>query len=143
MKSINRQFTVDKPARLVWDYLSDFRSTNDWDPGTKQTTRESGDGGVGTVYKNVSEFAGNEVEITYTVTDVTPGSSITLAGESKSFTSTDTITVEGSETQTQVTYVAEFDFHGLAKLAEPFAGPPLKKLGSDAEEQMLRELKKI
>jgi carbon monoxide dehydrogenase subunit G len=143
MKSINRQFTVDKPARLVWDYLSDFRSTNDWDPGTKQTTRESGDGGVGTVYKNVSEFVGNEVEITYTVTDFTPGSSITLAGESKSFTSTDTITVEGSETEAHVTYVAEFDFHGLAKLAEPVAGLPLKKLGDDAEEQMLRELKKI
>ncbi|VXB33841.1 SRPBCC family protein [Aeromicrobium sp. 9AM] len=143
MKSIERHLAVNKPARLVWDYLSDFRSTNDWDPGTKQTTRESGDGGVGTVYKNVSEFAGNEVEITYTVTEVTPGSSITLAGESKSFTSTDTITVDGSETEARVTYVAEFDFHGLAKLAEPFAGLPLKKLGDDAAEQMQQELEKI
>jgi len=143
MKTIERHLAVNKPARLVFDYLADFRSTNDWDPGTKQTTRESGDGGVGTTYKNVSEFAGHEVEITYTVTELTPGSSITLAGESDSFSSTDTITVEGSEANAQVTYVAKFAFHGLAKLAEPLAGLPLKKLGDDAEEQMQQELEKL
>jgi carbon monoxide dehydrogenase subunit G len=143
MKTIERHVAVNKPARLVWDYLSDFRSTNDWDPGTKQTTRESGDGGVGTVYKNISEFAGREVEIIYTVTDVDPDRSITLVGKTDALTSTDTITVEGSETNAQVTYVAEFEFHGAAKLADPFMGHPLKKLGDDAAEAMQQELEKL
>lgn len=143
MKTIERHVTVDKPARLVWDYLSDFRSTNDWDPGTKKTTRESGDGGVGTIYKNISEFGGKEVELTYTVTAVVPGESITLVGETDALTSTDTITVAGSETNAQVTYVAEFEFHGAAKLVDPFMGLPLKKLGDDAAESMQRELEKL
>lgn len=143
MKTIERTVTVNKPAHLVWDYLSDFRSTNDWDPGTKETTRVSGDGGVGTVYKNISEFGGREVELTYTVTDVTPGSSITLVGETKALTSTDTITVTGSEARAEVTYRAEFEFHGVSRLAEPFMGLPLKKLGDDAAKSMERELEKL
>jgi carbon monoxide dehydrogenase subunit G len=143
MKTIERHVAVNKPARVVWDYLSDFRSTNDWDPGTKQTTRESGEGGVGTVYKNISEFAGKEVEIIYTVTEVTPGESITLVGKTDALTSTDTITVAGSEGTAQVTYVAEFEFHGATKLAEPVMSLPLKKLGDDAAKAMQRELEKI
>jgi len=39
MKHIERTITVDKPAERVWEYLSDFRSTNDWDPGTVLTER--------------------------------------------------------------------------------------------------------
>lgn len=88
MKTIERAVAVNKPAPLVWDYLSDFRSTNDWDPRTKESRRVSGDGGVGTVYKDISEFAGKEVELTYTVTDLTAGSSVTLVGKTEALTST-------------------------------------------------------
>lgn len=143
MKTIERVVAVNKPAPRVWEYLSDFRSTNDWDPGTKQTTRESGDGGVGTVYKNVSEFAGKEVEIIYTVTEMTPGEQYTIVGETDALTSTDTITVSGSDTNAEVTYRAVFEFHGLTKLADPFMGHPLKKLGDDAQEQLQQALEKL
>lgn len=143
MKTIERVVAVNKPAAQVWEYLSDFRSTNDWDPGTKQTTRESGDGGVGTVYKNISEFAGKEVELIYTVTEFTPGESYTLVGETDALTSTDTITVTGTDATAQVTYHAEFEFHGVAKLADPIMGPPLKKLGDDAQEQLQQTLEQL
>lgn len=143
MKTIERVIAVNKPAAVVWEYLSDFRSTNDWDPGTKQTTRESGDGGVGTVYKNISEFAGKEVEIIYTVTEFTPGQQYTIVGETDALTSTDTITVSGTDATAEVTYHAEFEFHGLTKLADPFMGPALKKLGDEAREQMQQELEKL
>ena len=51
--------TAAAPA-AVFTYLSDFTTTNEWDPGTVRTTRISGDGGVGTSYRNVSRFAGRE-----------------------------------------------------------------------------------
>lgn len=143
MKTIERVIAVNKPAAVVWDYLSDFRSTNDWDPGTKQTTRESGDGGVGTVYKNISEFAGKEVEIIYTVTELTPGEQYTIVGETDALTSTDTITVRGTDATAEVTYHAVFEFHGLTKLADPFMGPALKKLGDEARDKMHEELEKL
>ncbi|MBC7631797.1 SRPBCC family protein [Aeromicrobium sp.] len=118
MRTIESVGAVNKPASTVWDYLSDFRSTNDWDPGTKETIRESGDGGAGTVYRNISGFGGKEVEIIYTVTEVDPGHSITPVGETSALTSTDTITVEGPDASTTVTYRAEFEFHGIAKVLE-------------------------
>ncbi|MFM9735927.1 SRPBCC family protein, partial [Streptomyces niveiscabiei] len=60
---INRTIETDTPLTEVFSYLSDFRSTNDWDPGTVETTRTSGDGGVGTIYHNVSSFMGRETEL--------------------------------------------------------------------------------
>ncbi len=68
------QRTVETGASpaAVFAYLSDFTSTEDWDPGTVRTTRTSGDGGVGTTYDNVSKFAGRETELTYVVKEHSP-----------------------------------------------------------------------
>ena len=51
------QRTVETTAApdVVFAYLSDFTTTNEWNPGTISTTRVSGDGREGTVYDNVSE----------------------------------------------------------------------------------------
>lgn len=45
---IARTVTVDPPVDQVFRYLSAFTTTGEWDPGTVRTTREEGDGGVGT-----------------------------------------------------------------------------------------------
>src|SRR5688572_7664880 len=72
MPHIERTITVPKPVDQVWAFLSDFTTTELRDPPTVRTTRESGDGGVGTVYRNVSKILGHETEIEYTVVDVEP-----------------------------------------------------------------------
>jgi len=144
MNRIERSLTVDQPAERVWDYLSDFRSTNDWDPGTVHTERTSGDGGAGTTYHNTSSFLGRETKLVYTVTEVDPGRRITLRGENKTVVSTDTITVEGlPEGGTKVSYLAEFEFKGVAKVAAPLMGLPLKKLGDEAEKGLVEALGKL
>ena len=140
MKHIERTLVVQQPPERVWAYLSDFRSTNEWDPGTVLTERTSGDGGVGTVYRNTSKFLGNETELEYVVTDVEPGRQIRLRGDNKTVTSYDTITVEPAGSGTSVTYLAEFELHGAAKLATPVMGLPLKKLGDDAEAGLRKAL---
>jgi hypothetical protein len=38
----------------VWAFLSDFTTTEGWDPPTVSTVRATGDGGVGTEYANTS-----------------------------------------------------------------------------------------
>lgn len=53
MSEIDRTVTVPGNQRLVWDYLSDFTNTEEWDPPTESTERVSGDGGVGTLYRRV------------------------------------------------------------------------------------------
>ena len=58
MASVERTITVSQPIAKVWAYLSDFTTTEEWDPPTVSTVRRSGDGGVGTTYSNVSKFLG-------------------------------------------------------------------------------------
>ncbi|MEP7092236.1 MAG: SRPBCC family protein [Nocardioidaceae bacterium] len=106
--------------------------------------RTSGDGRAGTTYHNTSRFLGRETELVYTVTEVDPGRRIALQGENSSITTHDTITVEPADGGgTTVTYRADFDLHGLAKLADPFMALPLKKLGDDAEKALTQALDRL
>ncbi|GAA4400352.1 hypothetical protein GCM10023153_27760 [Ornithinibacter aureus] len=57
--------TATDPDR-VFAYLTDFRNAKQWDSGTTSCEVVLGDGGPGTVYRNVSEFAGTTVELEYT-----------------------------------------------------------------------------
>jgi uncharacterized protein YndB with AHSA1/START domain len=143
MTTIERTVTVDRPLAEVFEYLSDFTTTNEWDPGTVETVRVSGDGGVGTTYRNTSRFAGRETELTYVVEDVVPERVFALRGENKTVVAHDTMTFRETPTGTEVRYVAEFDFKGPAKLLAPLLGPFFKKLGDEAEEGMRQALSRL
>ncbi len=104
----------------------------------------SGDGGVGTTYRNVSEFRGNETTLEY-VTESADESAGThrfvIVGRNKTVTSRDTITIDPAEGGgSSVDYRAEMTFHGLAALASPFLGKALQKLGDDTAEQLKETL---
>lgn len=133
MPTLTRTVTVTKPLDTVFDYLSDFTTTTEWDPATVETVRVEGDGGVGTEYLNTSTFAGRETRLTYAVERLVPGEVISLRGENKSVVAHDTMTFRGRGDKTDVTYVAEFEFKGVARLVVPLLGPALKKLGDEAE----------
>jgi hypothetical protein len=62
---LQKTVVTGKPLGKVFDYLSDFTSTTDWDPGTVTTVRLHGDGGVGTTYLNTSGFLGRQTELRY------------------------------------------------------------------------------
>lgn len=138
MTTIKRTVTVQRPVADVFAYLSDFTTTNEWDPGTVETRRVSGDGGVGTSYHNVSKFAGRETELVYVVEEVVPNQLFALRGENRTVVAHDTMTFREVGTGTEVTYLAEFTFKGVAKYLAPLLAPAFKKLGDEAE-QGLRE----
>jgi uncharacterized protein YndB with AHSA1/START domain len=143
MPSIERTVTVSTPLERVWDFLTDFTTTERWDPPTVSTTLVSGDGGVGSVYKNVSRMLGHDTEIEYTVLELQPTRVFKLEGNTSSMTLLDTMTFEEHDGQTTVTYTAEFNPEGAAKLIEPLMPLGLKKIGDDAAESMQRELEKL
>lgn len=131
------QRTVETPAALssVFAYLSDFTTTTQWDPGTVETTRVSGDGGVGTVYHNVSEFNGRRSELRYEVVDLQPERRVALHGEGKSVTADDLMELESLPAGgTRVTYTADIRLKGVLRLVEPLLGGAFKKLGDEAEQ---------
>ncbi|NYG53868.1 SRPBCC family protein [Nocardioides perillae] len=143
MPTIDRTVTVDKSPSVVWDYLSDFTKTEEWDPPTVSTTRTAGDGGVGTVYHNVTKFLGSETEVDYHVTDYVEGHRMELRASTSSMELHDTLTVEPEGTGTSVRYVAEFTPTGAAKLATPLMAPGLKVLGDKAAQQMQECLERL
>lgn len=131
MAHVERTLTTSTDIHTVWDYLTDFTTTEEWDPPTVSTTRTSGDGGVGTTYHNVSSLLGSENEVDYVVSAVVPLERFEVRGDAgTSMDLHDTITFERPpEGGTRVTYRAEFIPHGAAKLAEPLLPPGLKLLG--------------
>ncbi len=140
---LERTVRTGKPVEAVFAYLADFTTTTEWDPGTVRTTRTSGDGGVGTVYKNVSKFAGRETELTYTVVDLEPGRRIALEGKNKTVTAHDQMTFRADGGGTEVTYVADFDFGLLTPVIGLLMKPVFKKLGDEAEKGMTEALARL
>jgi uncharacterized protein YndB with AHSA1/START domain len=130
---VQKTVVVDKPLEAVFDYLSDFTTTTQWDPGTVRTERRAGDGGVGTTYHNTSEFIGRKTELDYVVQELIPGQRISLRGENKTVISVDTMSFRRVEAGTEVTYAAEFTFKGAARFVAPLFKPALDKLGAQAE----------
>lgn len=143
MKAIDREITVTTARQRVWDYLVDFTNTEEWDPPTKSTTRTSGDGGVGTVYRNVSSMMGKDVEIDYTVVQCEAPRLLQLRGETGSMHMVDTITLEKTPAGTTVHYRAEFHPEGAAKLAEPLMPLGLERLGDKSADQLERCLQQL
>lgn len=142
MAHVERTLRTSTDIQTVWDYLTDFRTTEEWDPPTVSTERTSGDGGVGTTYHNVSSFLGSQSEVDYVVSAVEPLERFELRGDAgKSLDLHDTITFERlPEDGTRVTYRAEFRTHGAAKLAEPLLPPGLKILGDRVAASMQERL---
>jgi NAD(P)-dependent dehydrogenase (short-subunit alcohol dehydrogenase family) len=131
---------VGKPLDVVFDYLSDFTTTTEWDPGTVATVNRHGDGGVGTAYLNTSAFLGRQTQLTYIVREFVPGKRIRLQGENKTVTAVDTMTFRGVEGGTEVTYTAEFTFKGPSRLLAPLLKPAFERLGNEAEAGMRKAL---
>lgn len=143
MPSVERSVTVDQPIEKVWAYLSDFRSTEEWDPPTVRTDRVSGDGGVGTEYHNVSSMLGSEQEVRYVVTEHVEPERLQLAGDAGSIKLLDTITLVRAGAGTTVTYHAEFSPEGAAKLATPLLPAGLKVLADKVAASLEERLQQL
>lgn len=138
---VERTFIVNRPIDEVFDYLSDFENTQEWDPGTLETTRTDGDGGLGTTYRNRSSFVGREVELTYRTIGFDRPTFFSCQGTNKTVTATDTMTFAREGERTQIQYRADFAFHGLVKFIAPLiVKPKLSSLADETIEQITQAL---
>ena len=138
-----RTVVTDKPLGAVFDYLSDFSTTSDWDPGTISTERLRGDGTVGTSYLNTSKFLGRTTRLTYVVEEFIDRRLIRLRGENKTVVAVDTMTFRVAPSGTEVTYTAQFSFKGLSRLVAPLLRPALNRLGDEAAARMTATLDRL
>lgn len=124
--------TAKSPAE-VFDYLSDFSSALEWDPGVVEAER-LGEGpiAVGTEFRLVAVFLSRRNTLTYTVTEYRPPELVTFRGENSSVVSLDTITFKAAQGGTHVTYDARLTLKGPMRIADPLLGLAFKRVGDQA-----------
>ena len=140
MPSISRTFSTIAAPDVAFAYLSDFTHAEEWDPGTQSCERTSGDGGVGTTYRNVSTFLGREVEITYTTAELAPPTRVHLRGTNEQFEGHDIFEITASGRGSEVRYTAEMSFSGLSRLASPVVSAYLPILARKTVDQLRASL---
>jgi carbon monoxide dehydrogenase subunit G len=134
----HRTLTTRTPPDRVFAFLADFRNAEQWDPGTVSCELLEGDTGVGSTYRNVSKLLGRTSELTYTTVEREEGRRLHFRGRNEMFTGNDRLSLSPSGAGTEVTYDADFEFHGLARLAIPvvaayfplLAAKVIRQLGS-------------
>jgi carbon monoxide dehydrogenase subunit G len=119
MVSVERTFTTRTPPDLVFDFLADFSHAEEWDPGTVECHRLTGDGGVGTRYRNVSRFLGRTTTVEYVTEELEPPRYVHFRGHNEQFTGHDRLRLEPAGAGTRVVYRAELEFSGGARLVTP------------------------
>lgn len=113
-------------------FLSEFENTSEWDPGTPVVEKlQPGTSAVGNKYRAEAEFKGKRQELVYVVQELRDGH-IKLRGENKTVISFDSIDVAPLGTGSRVTYTAEFELKGFARIAEPFVKPAFNSLRDPA-----------
>ena len=124
---------VPRSVEESFAYVADFTTVAEWDPGIHESSKVSGEGGVGTVYEVQAEFRGKTMPFTYTVTAFEENVRIVLDGVGEKATSLDTIAFEpAADGGTRIIYSADFRLKGALRVAEPFLGGTFKSLARKA-----------
>ena len=87
----------------------------------------------------MSNIFGVKAELTYVLRELTDDK-LVFVGTNKSSTSTDTITVAADGTGSKLTYHADLEMNGAAKLLNPMMKLAFEKLANDTEKQMVAVL---
>lgn len=135
--------TVDtpRPPDEVFEYLSDFSTTAEWDPGVVEAQR-IGDEPItqGSEFRLVADFLHRKTTLTYRIIEYDPPNEVTFRGENASAVSLDRITLEASKGGTRITYDAQLTLKGAFKLADPLLGLAFRQVGDRALAGMRRTL---
>ncbi len=124
-------------AADAFDYLSDLRNFEDWDPGTKQAVQVSGDGpGLGSRY----ELTVGKATLTYEVEEHDRPTRVRARGTDRFFTSIDTISVTPDEGGSVVTYHADLTLNGPLRIGDPILGLFFHRMGEKAADSLATKL---
>ena len=108
------QLDVRHPIDEVFAYLADFSNTEKWDPGVVSAKRRGGGPvSLGTRFKVVSKFLGQELPLDYRIVQYDPPSRVVLEAENENLRLVDTITFEKTAQGTRLIYDANLAFKGI------------------------------
>ena len=127
--------TAPGHPREVFEYLADFSSTAEWDPGVVEARRLDDDPlQVGARFHVVAAVLGRRAALEYRTVEIEPPHRVVLRAESPTVVSEDTITVrELAGAGCEVTYDATLRPRGALRLAAPLFSLLFKRIGDRAK----------
>lgn len=135
MSRYRASIDTDWAPAMAFDYLSDFSTSAEWDPGVVEAVRlPSASLGEGTQFRLVARFLGRETPLTYRIVEYDPPRAVTFLGESSTVVSRDRITFETIGGRTRVTYDAVLQLKGVLRLADPLLALAFNRVGDRARD---------
>lgn len=122
-----------RPPAEVFDYVADFSTNAEWDPGTISAERV-GEGpiGLGAEFRLVVSFLGRTSRLTYRIVEYDRPNAVTFRGENAAVVSLDRITIEPWNRGTRLTYSASLTPKGGTRLAHPLLALAFRRVGDNA-----------
>lgn len=133
---------TELPLEEAFDYLSDFSTTQEWDPGVVRAARvDEGPVGNGSEFNLVASFMGRDNELTYGVVEYAPPTGVTFRGENATVVSLDRITLDRRGGGTTITYDADLRLKGVLRVLDPVLGLAFRRVGDRALAGLSRTLR--
>ena len=131
------------PTDKVFDYLADFATSQEWDPGVLQASRVGDEPlAVGTSFQIVSKFLWAQVPLRYEIVELEPSRKVVLHAEGGVFSAEDTISVAEVGGETEVHYRAVLSFRGPPKALAPLMQIIFNGVGRKATKGLWNALNK-
>ena len=128
-----REIEVPMAPGETFAYLADFSRAAEWDPGIVEARRLTPEPtAVGSSFEVIGLFRGKRQRFEYVVTELEEGNRIALHGEGEKAMSDDVMTISPSAIGTRIAYEADIRLKGVLRVAEPFLGGTMKKMGDAA-----------
>ena len=127
--------TIDLPLPLeeAFDYLADFSTTAEWDPGVVAARRLTrGPVSLGSRFRVEVRFAGRPLALVYEISEYERPHRLVLRAEDDGLRSVDEITFVAKGEGTRVTYEARVELLGLRALADPLLHLLFQQVGRTA-----------
>ncbi len=135
--------TVDvaAPAETVFDFLADFSTVVEWDPGVTAAERVT-DGPVarGSRFRVTVKIGPRTLPLTYEITAFDRPKRVVLEAAHTIFRSHDTITVAPTATGCRVTYDALLTLNGPLRVLDPVLAKGFDGVGDRAAAGLQRRL---
>ena len=134
MARYEAQIESPRAQQDVFAYLSDFSTTEEWDPGVAEAQRlDEGPIAVGSRFNVVADFMGRKTPLVYAVVAYDAPHSITLRGENATVVSLDTIAFQPTAGGgTRVSYDADLTLKGPLRLGDPLLRLVFNRIGDRA-----------
>jgi len=141
MAKVQQAIRVKAPIEVAFDYVADFTTTAEWDPGITEASRlDVGPSREGSRFRVIADFNGRKLPLEYSITEFDRPRRVVLVGDGSTFHGVDEIRFESAGAGTLVTYTADLQLKGVLRVVEPFMKGRFDELGRKAVAGLQREL---